>query len=91
MKKPWMKHFIALTGLLIAAPAALLAENAGGSLSVDAIQKLRTESAQRCDAFFRKQSGQPFTPAPIKKDWNNRGDFTRLYVQSAVLFATRAF
>ncbi|MBM4050292.1 MAG: hypothetical protein FJ279_34790, partial [Planctomycetes bacterium] len=80
-----------LTTMLLAAPAALLADNAGGSLSADAIQQLRTESAQRCDAFFRKQSGQPFAPAPIIKDWNHRGDFTRHYVQSVLLFASRAF
>ncbi len=78
---------ITLTALLLSAPAALH----GDTLSADAIRQLHAESTRRCDAFFRKQSGQPFTPAPIKKDWNNRGDFTRLYVQSAVLFATRAF
>jgi hypothetical protein len=72
-----------LTSLLLAPLSALHA--------ADVIQQLRTESAQRCDAFFRKQSGQPFTPAPIKKDWNNRGDFTRHYVHSTILFAWRAF
>jgi hypothetical protein len=29
-------------------------------------------------------------PAPIFKDWNKRGDFTRHYVQSVLLFASRA-
>ncbi|MEI7776762.1 MAG: hypothetical protein WCK17_18545, partial [Verrucomicrobiota bacterium] len=86
-----MKRTLTLiTALLLAMPGALFAENTRGSLSADAIQQLRTESAQRCDAFFRKQSGQPFTPAPIIKDWNNRGDFTRHYVQSALLFTSRA-
>lgn len=86
-----MKPLLTLAALLLASPTALRADNAANSLSADAIQQLRTESAQRCDAFFRKQSGQPFTPAPIQKDWNKRGDFTRLYVQSAVIFATRGF
>ncbi len=79
-----------LIALLLTAPEALLADTAGASLSADAIQQLRTESTQRCDAFFRKQSGQPFAPAPIIKDWNKRGDFTRHYVQSVLLFASRA-
>ena len=79
-----------LVALLLTAPEALLADTAGASLSADAIQQLRTESTQRCDAFFRKQSGQPFAPAPIIKDWNKRGDFTRHYVQSVLLFASRA-
>ena len=86
-----MKPLITLTALLLASPTALRADNAANSLSAHAIQQLRAESAQRCDAFFRKQSGQPFTPAPIQKDWNKRGDFTRLYVQSAVVFASRGF
>ena len=59
-----------LIALLLTAPEALLTDTAGASLSADAIQQLRTESTQRCDAFFRKQSGQPFAPAPIIKDWN---------------------
>lgn len=80
----------ALAALLLAAPAALLADNAEGSLSADAVQQLRTASAQRCDAFFRKEAGEPFVPAPIIKDWNKRGDFTRHYVQSVLLFASRA-
>jgi hypothetical protein len=80
-----------LAALQLAAPGALVAESAGGSFSAEAIQQIRTESDWRCDAFFRKQSGQPFTPAPIKKDWNRRGDFTRYYVQSTLLFASRAF
>lgn len=79
-----------LTTLLLATSGALFAQNVPGSLSTDMIQQLRTESAQRCDAFFRKQSGQPFAPEPIIKDWNHRGDFTRHYVQSALLFASRA-
>ena len=85
-----MKPLITLTALLLASPTALRANNAANSLSADAIQQLRTESTQRCDAFFRKQSGQPFAPAPIIKDWNKRGDFTRHYVQSVLLFASRA-
>lgn len=87
-----MKNIPTLLAALLLAPLAALhaGEDERGSLSANDIQKLRTENAQRRDAFFRKQSGQPFTPAPIKKDWNNRGDFTRHYVQSALLFASRA-
>lgn len=80
----------ALTFLLLTGLAALVADDAGASLSADSIQRLRTESAQRCDAFLRKESGQPFAPAPIVKDWNHRGDFTRHYIQSVLLFASRA-
>ncbi len=55
------------------------------------IAAVRTASRERCTAFFQKEAGKPFVPAAIQKDWNNRGDFTRHYNQSVVLFAFRAF
>ena len=85
-----MKTLLVLSIVLLAAREAVAADNAEDSRSADAIQQLRTQSAQRCDAFFRRQSGQPFAPEPILKNWNNRGDFTRHYVQSTLLFASRA-
>lgn len=82
---------IFLAALLLAPLAALAAgENKRGSLSDATLQQLRIESTRRCDAFFHREAGQPFTPAPILKNWNNRGDFTRHYVQSVLLFASRA-
>ena len=60
-------------------------------LSDAAISTIRTASRQRCEAFFQKEAGKPFVPAAIQRDWNNRGDFTRHYNQSVVLFAFRAF
>ena len=55
------------------------------------IKAVQKESRKRCDDFFKSQAGKPFRPGKIKYDWNNRGDFTRHYAQSVVLFAMRAF
>jgi len=55
------------------------------------IAAIRTLSRQRCEDFFKKESGKPFLAEPIEKDWRDRGDFTRRYNQSVLLFATRAF
>ena len=54
------------------------------------LQQLRQTAAARCRAAFESDSGKPFAPREIKKDWNNRGDFTRHYIQDVIHFATRA-
>jgi len=54
------------------------------------IAQVRAETQQRRLDFFAKDSGKPLERAPIKKDWNKRGDFTRHYAQSIVLFSMRA-
>ena len=64
-------------------------ETASG-LSEAEIQQLRQNAAARCRAAFESESGNPFVPREIKKDWNDRGDFTRYYVQDVIRFATRA-
>lgn len=64
---------------------------AAESLTAREIEKIRAESKQRCDDFFRSQKGRPLTRSDINEDWKNRGDFTRHYCQSIVLFAMRAF
>lgn len=66
------------------------AASAGG-LSDSELARGRAECEQRCDALFSKQAGMPLARAPIKTDWNDRGDFTREYNQSILLLATRAF
>lgn len=83
---------LTLTGAgLIAVLASLLsaAEPASG-LSEAEIQQLRQTAAARCRAAFESDSGKPFEPREILKDWNDRGDFTRYYVQDVIRFATRA-
>ena len=60
-------------------------------LSDAEIHRLRQNAADRCRAAFESESGKPFAPREIKKDWNNRGDFTRHYIQDVIHFATRAF
>ena len=59
-------------------------------LSESEIQQFRQNAAARCRSVFESASGQPFVPREIKKDWNDRGDFTRHYVQDVIRFATRA-
>jgi len=93
-----MKHTLTLLTVLLLAPLAVTAQEGRPStpialkdgLADAAFAQVRAECEKRCDAFFRKQSGKAFTPAPIKKDWNHRGDFTRHYNQSILLFAARA-
>ena len=75
----------ALSLALLTAAAAVAAPLADAD-----ILRLRAETAARRDAFFRARAGEPFQPAPIRTDWNNRGDYTRLYNQSVILFASRA-
>jgi hypothetical protein len=64
--------------------------SAAGLTEAD-LRTWRETTAARRDAYFRAEAGKPFVPAPIQKDWNNRGDFTRHYNQSVILFAARAF
>jgi hypothetical protein len=75
-----------LCGVLLACGHAL----ATGSLTAEQIAQIRAETKQRRIEFFSKEAGKPLVRAPIKKDWNGRGDFTRHYAQSIVLFSMRA-
>jgi len=68
-------------------PLPSAAEPASGLSDVE-IEQFRQNAAARCRAEF--ESGKPFVSREIKKDWNNRGDFTRYYVQDVIYFATRA-
>src|SRR6266567_2254583 len=70
--------------------AAVKAAEPATGLTDAALQQVSAESEQHCDALFRMQAGKPFVPGAIIKDWNKRGDFTRIYNLSVVLFATRA-
>ena len=81
-----MIHKIILGALLLACGQGLVA----GPLTSEQIAQVREETQQRRLEFFAKESGKPLVRAPIKKDWRGRGDFTRHYAQSIVLFAMRA-
>ncbi len=59
-------------------------------LTAGQIDAIRAASGQRCEEFFRSQAGKPLVKGAIKADWNGRGDYTRDYGQSIVLFAMRA-
>jgi len=59
-------------------------------LSSEQLAQLRETTQQRRLEFFSKESGKPLVRREIKKNWNNRGDFTRHYAQSIALFAMRA-
>ncbi len=88
---PSLLNKIVLTVLLLLpALAAVHAADSAIGLADAALQEVRAESEKHCDALFRMQAGKPFVPGPIIKDWNKRGDFTRSYNLSVVLFATRA-
>jgi hypothetical protein len=82
-----MKREAVFSGLVIAAGwlSATAAE-----LSKDQIAELRAVTQQRRLEFFSKDAGKPLVRAEIDKNWNNRGDFTRHYAQSIVLFALRS-
>lgn len=73
--------------MLLACGLGLVAE----PLTGEQIAQVREETQQRRLEFFAKESGKPLVRASIKKDWLGRGDFTRHYAQSIVLFAMRAF
>jgi hypothetical protein len=77
---------LSIAGLLLAA-ANLCAK----PLTTEQITEIRTKIEQRKYDFFARDAGKPLMRAEIEKNWNNRGDFTRHYNQSIVLFATRAF
>ena len=81
-----MIHKLLLGVLLLACGQGLVA----GPLTSEQIAQIREETQQRRLEFFAKESGKPLVRAPIKKDWLGRGDFTRHYAQSIVLFAMRA-
>jgi hypothetical protein len=66
------------------------AADPGAGLSEAALGQVRAECEKHGEALFRSQSGRPFVQGAIIKDWNKRGDFTRQYNLSVVLFATRA-
>ncbi|MDP3073012.1 MAG: hypothetical protein Q8N18_22150 [Opitutaceae bacterium] len=59
-------------------------------LSDAQIADVRTGGERRMEEFFRSQSGTLLKRAAIKPDWNKRGDYTRDYGHSIVLFAMRA-
>lgn len=71
-------------------PAAPAPTETASGLSDAEIQQLRETAAARCRAAFESESGKPFAPREIRKDWNDRGDFTRHYIQDTIAFATRA-
>src|SRR5258707_6438426 len=70
--------------------AAVNAADSAAGLTDAALQQVHAETEKHGDALFRMQAGKPFVPGTIIKDWNKRGDFTRIYNLSVVLFATRA-
>jgi hypothetical protein len=89
-------HSLCVAALMAIVPIrALLAESVSPARMSDAaLERVRLECEQRCDLFFRSQSGKPLVKAPIEKDWGgrstkSRGDFTRNYNQSILLFAAR--
>jgi len=61
------------------------------ALTETEIQSIRAGGQQRNAAYFQADAGKPFVPAAIKKNWNNRGDFTRHYNQSVMEFAFQSF
>lgn len=76
-------------GLVSASPRGTVVP-IGTELTEESLGQLRKEIERRQSAFFTQDGGKPLVRRPIKKDWNNRGDFTRHYNQSIVLFAARA-
>lgn len=86
-----MKRFIihALIALALYPLAPVVAVDTASGLTDAAIQQVRSECEKRCDAFFQKQAGKPLVKAAIQTDWKNRGDFTRHYNQSILLFSSR--
>lgn len=65
-------------------------ELAAGQLSAEQIAQIRGELQKRRVDFFAKDSGTPLVRGKIEKNWRKRGDFTRHYAQSIVLFSMRA-
>lgn len=85
-----LRPLLSLAALLLITTAGPAAHGAEASLTDARLREIRSRCEERRDTFFRHDSGRPFSPAPIKKDWNGRGDFTRDYVHSTLLFAWRA-
>ncbi len=81
-----MRNKLILCGVLLIGGQVLAAE----PLTAEQISKIRAETHNRRVEFFAKDAGKPLVRAAIDKNWNNRGDFTRHYAQSIVLFAMRA-
>ena len=77
----WLRLTFVLLGASSASAAGLTAAE---------LAEVRAIGEQRCDAFFRGQAGKPLVRAAIKQDWNKRGDYTRDYGHSIVVFAMRA-
>jgi hypothetical protein len=59
-------------------------------LNSEQLAQVRAETQQRRASFYSEEAGKPLVRAAIKKDWNNRGDYTRDYAMSIVSFAMRA-
>ena len=74
----------------VSRPASHSAAEPAPGLSEAEIEQLRQNAAARCRAVFESESGKPFAPREIRVDWNDRGDFTRHYIQDVIHFATRA-
>lgn len=88
-----MKHPhspVALPVLMVGVLSFSAASSGQGAGTSDAaLARVQAECEARCEAFFRRQAGKPLVKGPIREDWNHRGDFTRYYNQSIVLFAAR--
>lgn len=85
-------HKIILCSLLSSAGLLLADTNlCAKTLTTEQIAEIRAETEQRKHNLFAKDAGKPLVRAEIKKNWLNRGDFTRHYAQSIVLFAARSF
>ena len=89
LPKASASSFLRFVSLLVVAVGGQL--GAAGGLTDAQIQAVQSARDQRTAGFFRGQSGKPLVRGAIKVDWNNRGDFTRHYVQSIVMFAMRSF
>jgi hypothetical protein len=80
--------------LLLATPAVSAPANPAATptgLTQAQIDAVRADSQKHRTEFFTQQAGKPLVRGRIIKDWNNRGDYTRTYAQSIVLFAMRCF
>lgn len=89
-KPPFHKPFFpTLLSLLLMLPVFATSSPSAG-LTDKEIEKIQHEALNRRQDFFRRQAGTPLKRSPIDKDWNNRGDFTRNYNQSIVMFAMKS-
>ncbi len=60
------------------------------ALRSDQIAEIRAVTQRHRREFFSRDRGKPLVRTEIKRNWRNRGDFTRRYAQSIALFAMRA-